>query len=79
MLTLWALWIKPGLRIRYRDINHYVEHGRDAAGRVQLQIIDEHYNYYWTRLDARQYALFKRRAPAMRFTAAEPEQAGGRG
>ena len=63
LVTPFAIWIKPGLRIRYRDINHYVEHEQDAQGRTRIEIIDEHYRSVWTRLNPQQYKRFTRFCP----------------
>lgn len=59
MVTPWAIWIKPRLKLRYRYIKFYREHGTDEAGRIRLQIVDELDREYWVRLKPRQYALFR--------------------
>lgn len=63
MLTPFAIWIKPRLKIRYRYIKFYLEHGTDEQGRIRIQIVDEIDRDYWVRLNRRQYWLFRMRVP----------------
>jgi hypothetical protein len=58
-VTPWAIWIKPRLKIRYRFIKFYLEHGTDEQGRVRVQIVDEIDRDYWVRLKPNQYRLFR--------------------
>lgn len=64
LVTPWAIWIKPRLKIRYRNIRFYKEHGTDEAGRAILQVVDELDREYWVRLKPFQYALFNFFQPA---------------
>lgn len=59
LVTPWALWIKPHLKIKYIDIRFYKEHGTDEQGRIRLLIVDEMDREYWTRLKPWQYRLFE--------------------
>lgn len=59
MVTPWAIWIKPRLKVKYIDIRFYKEHGTDEQGRQRLQIVDELDREYWTRLTRLQYFLFR--------------------
>jgi len=60
LVTPWAIWLKPGLKIRYIDILFFKAHGTDERGRQRLQIVDEMDREYWTRLNPVQFAIFRK-------------------
>lgn len=59
LVTLWAIWIKPRLKIRYIDIRFHREHGKDDQGKILLQIVDDFDREYWVRMSPWRYRLFK--------------------
>lgn len=65
LITPWAIWIKPRLKLRYSFINHWVFEGLDEQGRARVLIVDEAYRYYWVRMTDKQYSFFVKRCPYM--------------
>ena len=59
LITPFSLWIKPRLKIRFRDIRLFLEHGTDEQGRAILQVVDELDREYWVRLKPWQYIMFR--------------------
>ena len=58
LVTPFSIWLKPRLKIRYRDILFYIEHEIDEQGRIHLQLVDEMDRAYWVRLTPKQYRIF---------------------
>ncbi len=58
LVTPFSIWLKPRLKIRYRDILFYIEHETDEQGRIRLQLVDEMDRAYWVRLTPKQYRIF---------------------
>jgi len=61
LVTPWSVWINPHLKIRYRFIKFYLEHGMDDQGRIRTQIVDEIDREYWVRLKPWQHRMLSRR------------------
>lgn len=59
LVTPFSLWVKPRLKIPYRNIRFFLEHGTDEQGRIRLQVVDELDREYWTRLTRLQYFFFR--------------------
>lgn len=57
LVTPWSIWIKPGLKLKYRDIWH-VNELEKVGGKTRLHIIDEMDREYWIRLKPHQWRLF---------------------
>lgn len=57
LVTPWAIWIKPGLRIRYWDVRFWTELDMDERGRMRIMIVEELDRAYWVRLKPWQHKL----------------------
>lgn len=62
LVTPWAIYIKPRLKVSYDTIWHFIEHGQDEQGRQRIQIIDDQDREYWVRLKGWKLWLFTKRA-----------------
>ena len=53
LVTPWTIWIKPKMRINYRDVHFWIENGTVERGRIRVMITDEMDRAYWVRLNPR--------------------------
>lgn len=60
LVTPWVIWIKPGLKIRWRDFG-FIDYAEELPdGKWRVKIIDEMDRAYWVRLKLWQMRIIER-------------------
>ena len=57
LVTPWAIWINPRLKLRCRYIKFWLDMGTDDRGRTIVKIVDEIDRDYWVRMSPRQMVI----------------------